>query len=103
MELFKLMPLPLIPEEPMDVENLFWRATCIANKILLPDGHPAIEIPLNIIVCCWCSVDCTWCSSIDGEAARAVLFAAVVSGGAWLLLLQHGLQFTASGRAVLGP
>jgi hypothetical protein len=35
--------------------------------------------------------------------AAAVLFAAASAGGAWLLLLQHGLQFTASARAVLRP
>jgi hypothetical protein len=50
MAVFKLMPLPLIPEEPMDVENLFWQATRIANKILPSEGHPVIEIPLNIII-----------------------------------------------------
>jgi hypothetical protein len=32
------------------------------------------------IVCCWCSI--VWCSSIDGEAAGAVLFAAASAGAA---------------------
>jgi hypothetical protein len=50
MAIFRLLPLPLIPEEPMDVENLFWQATCIANKILPSEGHPAIDIPANIIL-----------------------------------------------------
>ena len=42
-------------------------------------------------------------ASLVAATASAVLFAAVSAGGAWLLLLQHGLQLTASGRAVLGP
>jgi hypothetical protein len=50
MAIFRLLPLPLIPEEPMDVKNLFWQATCIANKILPSEGQPAIDIPANIIL-----------------------------------------------------
>jgi hypothetical protein len=50
MAVFKIIPLPLIPEEPMAVGNMFWQATRIANKILPSEGQPAVDIPLNITV-----------------------------------------------------
>jgi hypothetical protein len=48
--LFELLPLPKDPDLPFDENNLFWQATCVANKILASDGHPLVDIPINIVL-----------------------------------------------------
>lgn len=47
---FKLVPLPLNHERPLDEHNLFWQATLVANKILGSEGHPMIGILVNIVL-----------------------------------------------------
>jgi hypothetical protein len=47
---FKLVPLPLNHERPLDEHNLFWQATLVANKILGSEGHPLIDVPVNIVL-----------------------------------------------------
>jgi hypothetical protein len=95
------------------------RVACCLWIFLLTWGHSPVSAALHgrcywcgifptagIICCChcWCGIFSTSGSaSLVAATAGVVLIAAASASGAWLLRLQHGLQFTPSARAVLGP